>query len=333
MRRDAAELASIAAERGFAIEDVERVVVLMSLLQGISDHSDLGRAFALKGGAALNLFLADLPRHSRDIDLNYVEDVSVEQMLARRPALETALRWVCTQADVSVAFVPREHAGGTWRCRFLGHDGRRRNVEFDVTWMARVPLWPLRRADAISIGAHSVTGMQLLSLEELAVGKILALLERSEPRDVFDVALLFERGGIDLESLRAGLVALSASTHDFDLRRADPEIPHHDPKTVAQGLQRLLVAGTIPDGHEAAAWAADRLESCRRALRGLLRLRTGESAFLDAVLDRGEIQPSLLDCEQELRDRIARHPGVRWRAQSIASHRAARDASPHAPVE
>ncbi|MCE9636224.1 MAG: nucleotidyl transferase AbiEii/AbiGii toxin family protein [Planctomycetes bacterium] len=320
MRRDSAELRRIAGERGLAVEDVERVMTLMALLQAIADHAELGAAFALKGGAALNLFHSDLPRHSRDIDLNYVEDVPRDEMLRRRATLEPSLRFICAAAGVVVRSVPAEHAGGKWMCWFVDHAGRRRNLEIDVSWLARVPLWPATRRDAIGLGSVSVRRMRVLCLEELAAGKLVALLERAEPRDVFDAATLLDRSDLHMGRLRTALVALGTATHHLDLRTADAELPHHVAGQVLRGLRPLVVAGTIPPGDAARGWVEERLEACRAAMRELLRLRPDERAFLAAVIDRGEVHAHLLDCDPDVRERIARHPGIRWRAENVARH-------------
>ncbi len=329
MKLDPVELQRLSAQRGYSVDDIEKAIVLMSILQGICNHADLGSAFALTGGAALNFFHANLPRHSRDLDINYVEDVSRETMLVRRDSLEAALHSLCKQLGVNVRRVLSEHAGGTWSCRFEDHTGRSRNVSLDVSWIARVPLWPVRRVDGIHLGTHSVRNMQLLSIEEITVGKILALLGRSEPRDVFDASMLFARSDFKLEAIRTGFIALSLATRDLDLREIDPEtMLRHDPRAVRSGLARLLVRGSIPTGSDGIAWVTAQLDACREVLREMLRLRPAEVAFLEAALDQGEVRADLLECDPPLRDRISRHPAIQWRALNIQRHaKGERDAS------
>ena len=55
---------------GFRTDILEKVGLLMHLLEAVRSHPFLKGRLALKGGTALNLFVFDVPRLSIDIDLN-----------------------------------------------------------------------------------------------------------------------------------------------------------------------------------------------------------------------------------------------------------------------
>lgn len=57
---------------GFRPDMLEKVGLLLQLLDAIRSHPFLKNKLVLKGGTALNLFIFDVPRLSIDIDLNYV---------------------------------------------------------------------------------------------------------------------------------------------------------------------------------------------------------------------------------------------------------------------
>ena len=87
MRLTANELAREAAATGFQTEPLEKVILLLELLEAIRSHPFLKERAVLKGGTALNLFRFDVPRLSVDIDLNYIGAVDREGMLADRPKI------------------------------------------------------------------------------------------------------------------------------------------------------------------------------------------------------------------------------------------------------
>lgn len=126
------ELEQLAAETGFRAEILEKVIRLISLLDAFNEHPFLQDRFVLKGGAALNTFLFQLPRLSGDLDLNYVGQRDVERMKEERPDIERAIRQVCAREDLDVAEVPSGHLGGTWRLRFESALGGRSNLELDI---------------------------------------------------------------------------------------------------------------------------------------------------------------------------------------------------------
>ncbi len=73
---------------------VEKVVLLLSLLNNLNSHPFLKGKWVLKGGTALNLFLPDLPRLSIGIDLNYIGAVESDRMMEERPGIDQALKAV-----------------------------------------------------------------------------------------------------------------------------------------------------------------------------------------------------------------------------------------------
>jgi len=110
-------LDAVAETTGFRAEVLEKVLHLLSLMDGFRSHPFLNKRLALKGGTALNLFYFNLPRLSVDIDLNYIGAVERETMLAERPNIEEAIRATCTREGFAVRRIPEEHAGGKWVLR------------------------------------------------------------------------------------------------------------------------------------------------------------------------------------------------------------------------
>lgn len=97
---------------------LEKVALLLQLLDAVRSHPFLKDKLVLKGGTALNLFIFDVPRLSIDIDLNYVGAADRETMLAERPKVEEALQAVFSREGFTVRRVPTEHAGGKWQLRY-----------------------------------------------------------------------------------------------------------------------------------------------------------------------------------------------------------------------
>ncbi|MGO9837808.1 MAG: hypothetical protein ACLP1X_26770 [Polyangiaceae bacterium] len=56
-------------------------------------------------------------------------------------------------------------------------------------------------------------------------------------------------------------------------------------------------------------------------MKMVLPLRKNEMQFLDRLLDEGEIAPKLLTDDPELVARIAKHPGLGWKALNVQQHK------------
>lgn len=179
---------------GFRPEVLEKVIHLLNLLEGFNRHPFLKGRLVLKGGTALNLFLFDVPRLSVDIDMNYIGAADRDTMLAERPKVEQAVQAVCSREGMNITRVPTDHAGGKWRLRYESALGVGGNLEVDLNFMFRVPLWPVTAQDA-AIGYYSAMQIPVLDLHELAAGKLAALLARKASRDLFDAHQLLTRSG------------------------------------------------------------------------------------------------------------------------------------------
>lgn len=106
----------------------------------------------LKGGTALNLFIFDLPRLSVDIDLNYTVDEDRDAMLANRRTIDQAIRAVCAREGHTVRRVSDEHACGKWSLRYDSAARNQGNLDIDVNFMFRVPLWSAQVRDSNPVG-------------------------------------------------------------------------------------------------------------------------------------------------------------------------------------
>jgi hypothetical protein len=74
--------------------------------------------------------------------------------------------------------VPAEHAGGKWQLRYPSAGGQGGNLEVDVNFMFRIPLWPVKTIDSRPLGIWQAVGIQVVDVHELAAGKLCALMSR-----------------------------------------------------------------------------------------------------------------------------------------------------------
>lgn len=152
MRISPEKLAREAQATGFRPDVLEKVARLLDLLNALQSHPFLRGKLVLKGGTALNLFVFDVPRLSVDIDLNHVGAGERDNMLAERPKIEQAVQAVFTREGFTVRRIPEEHAGGKWRLHYEDSSGGGGNLEVDINFMYRVPLWPVAVRSSHPVG-------------------------------------------------------------------------------------------------------------------------------------------------------------------------------------
>lgn len=316
MRISVERLRAEAESTGFRPEVLEKVILLLRLLGTIQTHPFLRGKLALKGGTALNLFLFDVPRLSVDIDLNYVGAATREEMMAERPKLEDALGAVFAREGFSVVRIPADHAGGRWALRYQSALGGGGNLEVDLNYMFRVPLWTPVAQDSRPVGSFQASGIPLLDIHELAAGKFAALLARAASRDLYDAHQLFTKRQFDHARLRAAFVVYGAVNRK-DWRTVSPDDVRATPAEVRSQLIPTLRQAVIAGAEGTDAWGARLVSECRDGVTSLLPFTEAEREFLDRLLDYGEVEPTLLTGDAELAERIRRHPGLAWKAHNV----------------
>lgn len=160
--------------------------------------------FALKGGTAINLFESDLPRLSVDVDLTYLP---VTDRATALREINAALARICQR--VGGAGITAYLSGGEASRKILCGRGAA-VVKIEPNFVLRGTLFPVRTMETRP-RAEELLGycqMKVLSHEELYGGKFCAALDRQHPRDLFDVAQFFARGGT-VRDVKDGFFALA----------------------------------------------------------------------------------------------------------------------------
>jgi hypothetical protein len=185
--------------------------------------------------------------------------------------------------------------------------------------MSRLPLFGAVKMDSVDLGGARASGVAVLDLHEVAAGKLVALIDRQAARDLFDARRILDVAGLDWANIKAAMLAYGAAGRR-DWRRASVDDIGGDPRELRQKLAICLPQNRVaaPGGPE--AWIAQTVAECRAGLASLFELSAGEAAFLDGVLDRGDIDPSGLAVASEIQARIAAMPMLAWKAQNVRQH-------------
>lgn len=183
----------------------------VSLLIRVIPFVAAEKAFALKGGTAINLFVRDMPRLSVDIDLTYLP---IEDRKASLAAINAAMLRIKERIERGIPRV-RVNASRSADEKIVTKLIVRADevqIKIEVTPVLRGTVY-----DPALIGvvpaveeAFGFAEIQVVSFADLYAGKIVAALDRQHPRDLFDVRDLLANEGITDELRRAFLVYLAS---------------------------------------------------------------------------------------------------------------------------
>ena len=257
--------------------------------------------FALKGGAAINLFIRDMPRLSVDIDLTYLPVADRPSSLKK---IDAAMKRIAERV--------RQMIRGATLTEFAGNEGavvrlyvRQAGVQIkiEVTPVTRGCVYdPEWRAVAPTVEeAYGFAEIQLVSFADLYAGKIVAALDRQHPRDLFDVRGLMAAEGID-DALRLAFIAYLLS--------------HNRPMVEVLSPRRKALEEEYARGFAGMTREPAPLDELIDARENLITMIVGDMPldhrrFLISF-ERGEPDWPLLALEE-----IADLPAVRWRQQNL----------------
>ena len=312
MRADSVFVRRLAADRGFNEATLEKALRLLDVLNEMARHPYLRSRLALKGGTALNLFHWDVPRLSVDIDLNYIGAVALDQMQEERPVVVQAVNGIARAEGYRVQSGKSAHALETFLLWYRSLSGAQDHVEVEINFLLRQCLFDpeVRRT---TLAEPSVgTEFPVLVIEELMAGKLVALLDRVAPRDLYDAYRFVLSGeSYDETRLRQAFVFLATVGLPRPPWEYGPSrLSALTPDALERTLYPVLAAGERPKLEVMA-------ETVTPLLAGLVDLQPAERQFADSVLS-GEPQPGLLFTgDAACSDRLAVNPALLWKVQNV----------------
>ena len=196
------EIQQLARLQGVRDTQIEKDYVIGWILKGISRDPYLAEILIFKGGTVLKKVWFEAYRFSEDIDFT----VRAEHWdLAKLEAgLNKLCDWVFEESRIRLTVYPEEGTTAQYKCyfRYQGPLGGEKTVKCDISSDEKIYFKPVQKTilDAYS-DADEAYPLQTYSLEEALAEKVRCLLQRSIPRDLYDVWYLTEKAGIDIEEV------------------------------------------------------------------------------------------------------------------------------------
>ena len=311
-----AYLQSCSAQTGYRVGPLEKVVRLGEFAADLFRHPFLGNVLVLKGGTVLNLCFGPPKRLSVDLDFNYVGHPEREIMLEERPKIEEAVLEMSRRQGYRVQRSRDAFAGRKIYLSYrsvLGQDDR---IEVDLNYLFRLPVVEPELREMWQPGELDRPKVRVVGLEELLVGKLLALFDRGAVRDVWDVAnLSSETGGmVHSRQFRNRFIAFSVIL--------DHPLPTYTKDRLQRGLTDRAVVEqlgpmlSMPDPPK----TVDIINRAWEVVRPLLDLAPNEKGYLAAV-QQGELRSELLFAKgSQDYQVVGSHPAIEWKLANFRSH-------------
>lgn len=177
-------------------QQVEQDLVLSRLVVEIANHPRLGNELVFRGGTCFHKLWLDRPwRYSEDLDYVRRTASGVGDLLDALRDIAATIGFARVQTDVNLH--PKVRLDTT------SASGGRMRIKIEMNTFERSPAQPTVTRP-LEIDSPWFTGraeIPTFTLEELIATKIRALYQRRKGRDLFDLWLAVEHGGISPASI------------------------------------------------------------------------------------------------------------------------------------
>lgn len=304
---DKAFIGQKAEELNFNRDTLEKVFRLTEILNFLNTDTLTKDCLALKGGTAINLTIFDLPRLSVDIDLDFTQNIGREEMLNVRESLKTTLQKYMTANGYDLS--PKSkfpHALDSFVFTYTNCGGVKDNIKVEINYSLRAHILPVEQVETTVLG--KVVVIRRLAKAELFASKIIALLSRTAPRDLYDIHNMIKQSVFpddEKERLKKCVVfyrALNGNAADtFDLSVIDALKPY-EIKTMLLPVIHRKEFVDLPQMKQ----------TVKGYLSGLLTLNDEEQEFLRDFANK-RYSPEKLFSDPDISARIQSHPMVEWK--------------------
>ena len=106
-----------------------------------------------------------------------------------------------------------------------------------------------------------------------------------------------------------------------DWRTVSIEDVDFDPAELTRLLIPTLDTRAIQEQESPAEFGARLVRECREWLGVVLPFNDAERKFLDLLLDKGEIDSTILTADETLQKRIGRQPLLEWKALNVRKYK------------
>jgi predicted nucleotidyltransferase component of viral defense system len=307
------DLGKAATETGFIRDNLEKVFRLCNILEYLNSNPLLMEHLALKGGTSINLTVFSLPRLSVDIDLDFSKECDREEMIRIRENINSdLLNFMYSQDYILSPNTKNPHSLDSWSFYFQNSAGNKDNIRIEINYSMRNHIFPIEKR-TVNVKLLGIEyEVNTLSILELFGTKIKALIERTAPRDLYDVQNMIKHNIIHSEEqdlLRKIILFYLA------LGAKNKIVVPFNFESISSLKYNQIRANLIPVLKKSEQFDFELAKAeVKEYLSNLMILSDEETAFIEQFT-QGTYQPELLFNDMDILERIKNHPMAIWRTK------------------
>ena len=311
MQIDKKWLSKTATQEGFVRDTFEKVYRLTRILQYINSNPIMKDCLALKGGTAINLTVFNLPRLSVDIDLDYSRETDREGMLEdRKHIAEDMEKYMAAEGYQKSVKSKTSYSLDSMIFIYQNTAGINDNIKIEINYSMRVHICPLVHRQILTGGV--LEEFEVLSVDgtEIFGSKIKALLDRTAPRDLYDIDNMVKYGLFNGVKERDMLRRCAV----FYIAVGNKEVPERINLDIIDEITWYRIkTDLISVKRKREKFDLDETKKrVKGYLEDTMRLTDLENRFLQEFREK-KYHPEYLFENQEIVNRLEKHPMALWK--------------------
>ena len=304
------DLNELAHNLNFVRDTLEKVLRLVKILDFINSNPITKNKLALKGGTAINLTIFKLPRLSVDIDLDYAENNSREEMLQNREQITAILQKYLQSEQYSISPNSKNyHSLNSIVATYTNSAGMKDNIKIEVNYSLRAHIFSPENKKISLENIQSKNEILVLNKTEIFASKLNALLGRGAVRDLYDINNMIQNKifqPADLELLKKSFIFYTALSQE--------KIPTEYTFEKIDAINtRKIFAELLPVIHNGTFVHIEEMKtSVKQFYSEHLMPTQRESEFLK-LFSQKQYNPTLIFSDSQILKNIENHPMIAWK--------------------
>lgn len=288
----------IQKKTGFNLDLLEKAYNLTHVLHEIQKKDILKANLSLKGGTALNFIYLDIPRLSINIDFNYTGKIAREDMKENRPLIEKSITALGEELGYEVKPRGQSYIMSRHNLKYTTIRNTNDHIKIEINYLDCLPIdeFVIKKFPSIFPDISSFP-VKTYTLEEILAQKIKACIERTMPRDIYDLFCLSNQK-LNMDKTKHITTIYYCMCNNNDTKDPIKKIENYDLEKLEQELQQFVRVGVGFEAKKIREKSAGFLEQ-------VLSFSVGEQKFIDSFFENGMISPEILFKNKSI---IKKHP-------------------------
>lgn len=305
------ELDVRAREYGFNRDTFEKVLRLRTILDFLNTHEYMREHLLLKGGTAINLTFFNLPRLSVDIDLDFVPNLTREEMVNERERLTEILKGFMSEQGYSLSEASRfSHSLDAFHYNYVNAAGNRDMIKIEINYSLRTHVLLPEDRKLVTDAFGEPIKVRTVAAMEIFAAKTNALISRAAARDLYDFCnmadiklfageeVLFRKCIIFYATISAKKV-----NKTFDTSAIDSLV-------FSKIKSDLFPVLAVKDKFD----LEGKKQQAKEYIASLMKPTAQEMEYMERFIAK-EYKPELLFEDAEIVERIQNHPMALWKCK------------------